>query len=574
MKIVEIIQGSDAWHRFRREHFNASDAAAMLGISPYKTRSALLKEYATGITPEHDAATQKRFERGHELEAAARERAEALIGEDLYPVVGEHEVFHKLSASFDGMTLDGETIWEHKTMNTAIAESDTAPDHIMAQIQQQLLVSGAKKAILSASNTEGNGKSAGIAPSNDWFKRILNGWEQFEKDLADWKPEPEAIPGVTGNAPETLPALRIDLTGKVTASNLPEFRDRALSIIESVNTQLVTDQDFADAEKAVKWCKEAETRLSAAKNAALAQTASIDELFRTVGELSESLRDKRLTLEKLVKTRKEEIRTARVMKAREAFREHCAAAGKEFSERGVTLRLTEDDPDFGGAVKGLKTLDSVDAKLNAALANGKIAVDAAARELREKLAWFDKNAGEHKSKFYDLDALSWKALDDFKNAVQNRIAAIQKEEADRIAAQVEAERERIRKEEAAKAEAEARKTADAERERIRKEELAKIEAEQKAKEASANHPELPDGSTAPVMPEPVHGASDEPPTLKLSAINVRLDPLEITARALSIFGFTATKSGAAMLYRESDFPAICKAIAGHAIKAMRRELED
>ena len=52
MQQHNLIQGSAEWHAFRRQHYTASDAPAMLGISPYKTRAELLREKATGITPE------------------------------------------------------------------------------------------------------------------------------------------------------------------------------------------------------------------------------------------------------------------------------------------------------------------------------------------------------------------------------------------------------------------------------------------------------------------------------------------------------------------------------------------
>ncbi|MFN3078064.1 MAG: YqaJ viral recombinase family protein [Alphaproteobacteria bacterium] len=88
MQIHELTQGSPEWHAFRREHFNASDAPAMMGVSPYKTRTELLDEYKSGITKEFDAATQKRLDLGHAFEALARPIAEAEYGEEFFPVVG------------------------------------------------------------------------------------------------------------------------------------------------------------------------------------------------------------------------------------------------------------------------------------------------------------------------------------------------------------------------------------------------------------------------------------------------------------------------------------------------------
>ena len=43
-----VKQGSKEWHEFRARHFAASDAPAMMGVSPHKTRSELLREKATG----------------------------------------------------------------------------------------------------------------------------------------------------------------------------------------------------------------------------------------------------------------------------------------------------------------------------------------------------------------------------------------------------------------------------------------------------------------------------------------------------------------------------------------------
>ena len=92
MKTVNFAQGSPEWHAHRSKHFNASDAPVMMGLSPYKTRSALLHEMATGQTPDIDAGTQKLFDDGHNFEALARPIAESIIGDDLFPVVGTLEV--------------------------------------------------------------------------------------------------------------------------------------------------------------------------------------------------------------------------------------------------------------------------------------------------------------------------------------------------------------------------------------------------------------------------------------------------------------------------------------------------
>ena len=86
MIIHNLVQSSPEWHSFRAVHFGASEAAAMLGLSKYKTRSELLREKVTGITQVHSEATQEVFDHGHVTEAACRPIIEAQIASDLYPV--------------------------------------------------------------------------------------------------------------------------------------------------------------------------------------------------------------------------------------------------------------------------------------------------------------------------------------------------------------------------------------------------------------------------------------------------------------------------------------------------------
>ena len=86
MKSHNLIQGTPEWHAYRAEHFNASDAPAMMNCSSYKTRTELLNEFKTGLTQEIDAATQRRFNDGHRFEELARPLAENIMGEDLYQV--------------------------------------------------------------------------------------------------------------------------------------------------------------------------------------------------------------------------------------------------------------------------------------------------------------------------------------------------------------------------------------------------------------------------------------------------------------------------------------------------------
>jgi putative phage-type endonuclease len=430
MKTIPHRQGSPEWHAWRASRFTASDAAAMLGISPYKTRDELLREKATGITPEFDDATLERFARGHALEEAARQPAEEIIGSALYPSAGECEDWPLIAASFDGITMDDSILWEHKTLNAELREAEELPAHYVAQVEQQLLVSDAEKCLFTATDGRGGEKSFIVFPNELRRQQIIDGWRQFEKDLAEYTPPAAVEPPPVGRSPENLPVPRIEVTGKVISSNIKEFRAHALEVIGGINTELVTDTHFTDAEKTVKWCKNAETRLEAAKAHALAQTASIEEIFRVIDDVNEQLKQKRLTLEKLVKTRKEEIKTSIVTDGLVKFRAHTAALQGEI---GTAVDLRIGQPPFGEAVKGLKTLASIQNAVDTALANAKIEADTKAKDVRVKLAWFAENTEDHRALFADLQILIEKPLDDFQRAVTSRIGQFEREQAERRA---------------------------------------------------------------------------------------------------------------------------------------------
>jgi putative phage-type endonuclease len=455
MQIHNLVQGSKEWLAYRAEHFNASDAPAMDGCSPYKTRSGLLHELATGIAADVDALTQERFDKGHRFEALARPLAEKIIGEDLYPVVGSSG---RYSASFDGLTMGEDKAFEHKSLNDELRQvmedgdcGPRLPRHYRIQMEQQCMVSGCEAVLFMASKWNGDEL---IEERHCWYypdpvlrAEIVAGWEQFEKDLAEYKPK-VITEKPAAEAIMQLPALVVQIRGEVSKSNLPVFKESAERFIASINTDLKTDEDFAQAEATVKFCSEAEKNIEVAKASAIAQTATIDDLMRTLDHIQAQLRDKRLTLDKLVKTQKEVIKAGILNEAKQKFLEHVADLEVEIKP----IRLVYANPDFAGAMKNKRTLASLHDAVDSTLANAKIETDAIAKGIRSRLAWCKENAYGFGFLFNDLQQIIYKADDDFQMLVNNRIDQHKKDEA----AKLEAERERIAKEEREKAEAKAK----------------------------------------------------------------------------------------------------------------------
>lgn len=324
--IINHQQGSEAWHQHRARSFNASELAAVMGMSAYISRSELIKQKVTGIASEIDAQTQRRFDAGHEFEAIARPWAEEIIESDLYPVVlaGKTDGL-SLSASLDGLTMTSDISWEHKTGRAdllASLEQGVIPDEYHPQMEMGLMLSGAEKCLFMASSGDKDAmRWVWYLPNLELRAKIIPTWTQFAIDLAAYVPvEPVAKP--VGRSPETLPALHIEVTGMVTASNLAEYKAHALAVFGSINRELVTDQDFSSAESTVKWCSDIEARVEAAKQHALGQTASIDTLFRALDEISAEARATRLELKRLVDSRKDSLRAEIVSDGRNALVDH------------------------------------------------------------------------------------------------------------------------------------------------------------------------------------------------------------------------------------------------------------
>ena len=448
--IQTAAQGSPAWHALRTKHFNASEAPAMMGCGKYQTRTELLTAKKSGIAPEVDENTQRLFDKGHATEAAARIVIEKQLGEDLFPIVCTNG---DLLASVDGATMDGSTLFEHKLMNAELAacvKAGELPPAYYWQLEQQLLVTEAERVIFVCSDgTADNMVQMEYRAVPGRADQLIAGWAQFAKDLADFVPVVDA-PAVVGVVMDELPALRIELTGMVTGSNLKAFEASALAVIGSVKTELTTDQDFADAKKAVKWCGDVESAVAEAKKQALSQTASIDELFKSLDRVSANARDTRLKVDKLIKAQELSIKAAIKAKGESALADHIATLNKRLG----SVQMPAIEADFAGAMKGKSKLANMRDAVDTELARAKIEANAIADKIEINLNSLRELADNHRGLFADRQQLVMKANDDLVNLIKSRISDYEKAEADKA----EAMREQIRKEELAKIERERLRT--------------------------------------------------------------------------------------------------------------------
>lgn len=423
-KLENLDQGSDAWMQFRLEHSGASEAAMMLGISSLATRNELLKIKKTGIAKEFSDWVQKYIlDHGHKVEAMARPLIEEIIGEELYPATYS---LGRLSASCDGLTMIGDDAFEHKQWNTELAaavRNGILPDEYQPQCQQIIHVTGANRvAFVVSDGTKDNFEWVWVYPDQTLIERIVKGWAQFDKDLevfevVEYAEKPRAEPV------KALPALSIQIKGEVSLSNLPVFKQAAEQYIANIKTDLQDDQDFANAEETVKFLGDAEKKLESAKEFALSQTADIDELMKTIDFIKEGMRTKRLALDKLVKTRKDQIRVEIVQGGRDKLNAHLQKLNAEIKPVVVTV-----DADFGGVIKSKRTIESLHNAVDTEVARCVIDADSKALIIRENLSYLNESAAEHKALFADLTTLGHQNHVAFKAIVDGRIAEFVKTE--------------------------------------------------------------------------------------------------------------------------------------------------
>lgn len=586
MQLVSLVQGSPEWHAHRAKHFNASDAPAMMGCSSYKSRSELIKELATGLTGEVDAATQRRFDDGHRFEALARPLTEEIIGDDLSPCVGVNGMF---SASFDGITFMHDTGFEHKSLNAKLREAmhegctgADLPLEYQIQMEHQAMVATKMQRILfMASKWEGEDlveeRHCWYTPNPEMRAKIKEGWLQLAKEVEAYDPTADR-PATAVAAPiESLPAVVVQVNGALTVGgNLDAFGEALRLFIARIPAKPSTDQEFADAEAATKALKKAEEALATAEDGALAQISDVEVMRRTVADLKNLARTTRLATEKLVAAEKEARRTAIVTTAQNQLDQHIRALNQRLGANW----LPRVAGGFGEVIKGKKSLANMEDAVAVALTNAKHDANVLTDRLEANRKHLVQDGTDWIALFADFSTVGTKDAEDFQILAAHRIGQHKQAEAARL----EAQREQIRKEEEAKVQREAKARADAEA--AEQAQAAEAERQRIQQQADAQQAEIANAQQAGLLDAPV--ANDlqglvadkaveavagvdaqqiiasakagalpkaEGETLKLGQVNTMLKDAglgQISAETLETNGIAFTKERGAVLVQTND----------------------
>lgn len=510
MKVVKLVQGSKEWHEFRAVKFTASDASAMMGLSKYKSRTQLLAEKCEGVFEEITPHKQALFDKGHAAEAAARPMVEEMIGDELYPATAVSDDWDLIAASFDGVTMLEDAIFEHKLFNQSLIEyietNSDLPDTHWPQVEHQLFVSGASVCHFRVSDgTEENSYDFEYVSVPERMKKVIDGWRVFEADMKSYKPA-EKQQEVTA-VQASFPAITYKVTGTEISTNISSCLQVVKELAEAeMNKKLESDQDFADKDQLNKDVKKARASLKDMIAKVRGEFVSYSQFEEVAQEMDGVLQKMQSHGEKQVKQAKEEKKQAILNEANAGLLEHIKEANGKIAPMGIMAIMGDIRPDWTGAMKNKRTIESLTNAVNEELAKWKVEINQVIDRVVPNLQYLRDNAEEYKILFSDAQQLVNQDPEPFQAIVKSRIADHKQAEEERL----EADRQRIEREAKEKAEREAEAKAEAERERIRQEERAKAKAEEQAKREAekAAQPE-----PEPEHPEDCKGCPDCGPVM-------------------------------------------------------------
>ena len=175
-----------SWLEGRQNGIGASEAAAVLGESPFTTATKLWR-LKTGLDKPRDLSGKTVVERGNRMEPALRTMFQALYPE-LTLEYHQFDMLYQADKPYLYATLDGELLTkDHRrgvleiktaTMSNALSWDrwrDAVPDHYYIQILHQLLATGYSFAVLFAALFDLHG---GISLRTYAFKR-----EECQEDM-------------------------------------------------------------------------------------------------------------------------------------------------------------------------------------------------------------------------------------------------------------------------------------------------------------------------------------------------------------------------------------------------------
>ena len=542
MQIHDVVQGSQEWKdlRFKFDLKTASNAPVMMGESPHASRNSLLEN--AFYKRESGDIYQPVADEGHRTEAMAREALELETLCDFPPLVASREVDGvDLLASFDGLCEENATLMEHKQWNEELAKmvrSGELPPKIYWQLEHQLAVAEgvADKVLFIVSDGTANRRAMMEYRSTPERRdALVTGWQLFGHYLCDYKPKakPQQVEGADADG---FPLVKYEVHGTAIHSNLRDILPIVLERAEEEMARpLETDQDFADKEKQVKAIKAARKHLKETSEEVKGELVSFAEFSSLAAEMDSVLQKLQSHGEKAVKDAKAQKKREIEQYAEEALAEYIGLTNEKIKPLRIE-RIIYIVPDWGGAMKNKRTLESMQNAVDEELSRVQVGIKQTFKLVWENLEYFNSQKDYH-FLFNDLERIVNQQSEGFKALVQQRIADYEAEQKEKREREERERKEREAAEAKRKEEAEERRRKQEEEEDKRREEAEarrKEEAEAREREPKPETEKV-HGSPQEVKPEPEE--SHETPATNVQA------PAEMPAQQKATTGEAYTLIG-------------------------------
>jgi putative phage-type endonuclease len=184
-----LIQRSEAWFNWRKWHIGSSDAPVIMGVSPWKTPLQLYNEKVNSTISSY--GSNYAMQRGVELEPLALALFEAETGYLMTPSVKVHPTHKMLSASLDGLELDGACAVEIKCpgkVDHELALKGIVPEKYIPQLQHIMEVCQLPEMYYMSYVSDSDFIIFKVKKDNDYTERLLQAELEFWQRIQDRNP--------------------------------------------------------------------------------------------------------------------------------------------------------------------------------------------------------------------------------------------------------------------------------------------------------------------------------------------------------------------------------------------------
>ena len=219
--------------------------------------------------------------------------------------------------------------------------------------------------------------------------------------------------------------LLIRLTGEIQSSNFNEWKKDLIVQIQSINTELASDNDFAVATQHVKLFKAAEKSLKIAKQSAIEQASDIQKLFAAIDEVSEEARQTRLLLERQIRARKIEIKEEIIENGLQNITNFIDQQNEDFKNINHSIFL--DRSRFKLAIKGKAGVKGVQNAIDNLCRKIKTEILQKEKDVANNGLAIDSLPARYKILFQDRDSLISTTKQELDSIIDKRIYCYNKE---------------------------------------------------------------------------------------------------------------------------------------------------